>query len=40
VKAWLVAEQYVHRAEEAKWASLGKHGEGGFCFDRRKESGG
>lgn len=27
-KAWLVAEQYVHRAEEARWASVGKHGEG------------
>ena len=26
VKAWLVAEQYVHRAEEARWQSLGTHG--------------
>ena len=26
VKAWLVAEQYVHKAEEARWASLGAHG--------------
>jgi uncharacterized protein (DUF983 family) len=26
VKAWLVAEQYVHKAEEARWASLGTHG--------------
>ncbi|MFN3521845.1 MAG: DUF983 domain-containing protein [Phenylobacterium sp.] len=40
VKAWLVAEQYVHKAEEARWATLGKHGEGGFVRDRRKASGG
>lgn len=40
VKAWLVAEQYVHKAEEARWASLGVHGEGGFVYDRRKASGG
>jgi uncharacterized protein (DUF983 family) len=26
MKAWLVAEQYVHKAEEARWASLGTHG--------------
>ena len=26
VKAWLVAEQYVHKAEEARWSSLGAHG--------------
>jgi uncharacterized protein (DUF983 family) len=37
-KAWLVAEQYVHKAEEARWASLGVHGEGGFVFDRRRAS--
>lgn len=30
VKAWLVAEQYHHKAEEARWASLGAHGSGGF----------
>jgi uncharacterized protein (DUF983 family) len=30
VKAWLVASQYVHKAEEAKFESLGGHGEGGF----------
>jgi uncharacterized protein (DUF983 family) len=35
VKAWLVAEQYVHKAEEARWSSLGAHGEGGFTTDRR-----
>jgi uncharacterized protein (DUF983 family) len=35
VKAWLVAEQYVHKAEEARWVSLGDHGEGGFTYDRR-----
>ena len=40
VKAWLVAEQYVHKAEEARWESLGGHGEGGFVYDRRKASGG
>lgn len=40
MKAWLVAEQYVHKAEEARWASLGGHGEGGFVFDRRKASNG
>lgn len=39
-KAWLVAEQYVHKAEEGRWASIGVHGEGGFVFDRRKASGG
>lgn len=35
VKAWLVAEQHVHKAEEARWASIGGHGEGGFVLDRR-----
>ena len=27
VKAWLVAEQHVHKAAEATWDSLGTHGE-------------
>jgi len=36
VKAWLVAEQYVHKAAEARWDDIGKHGEGGFVADRRK----
>src|ERR1700677_2423388 len=27
VKAWLVAEQYVHKAGQAQWTSLGTHGE-------------
>jgi uncharacterized protein (DUF983 family) len=36
VKAWLVAEQYHHKAEEARWLSLGAHGEGGFTDRRRK----
>lgn len=27
VKAWLVAEQYVHKASEATWNSLGTHGQ-------------
>lgn len=40
MKAWLVAEQYVHKAEEGRWASIGVHGEGGFAYDRRKASGG
>ena len=35
MKAWLVAEQYVHKAEEARWSSTGGHGEGGFTYDRR-----
>ncbi len=35
VKAWLVAEQYVHKAGEGEWESLGRHGVGGFTFDRR-----
>ena len=26
IKAWLVAEQYVHKAEEGRWASTGAHG--------------
>jgi len=26
VKAWLVAEQFVHKAEEARWDSVGTHG--------------
>jgi uncharacterized protein (DUF983 family) len=26
IKAWLVAEQYVHKAEEARWDSIGRHG--------------
>lgn len=38
VKAWLVAEQYVHKAEEGRWESTGVHGEGGFTLDRRKAS--
>ena len=25
-KAWLVAEQFVRKAEEARWESTGKHG--------------
>ena len=26
VKAWLVAEQFVHKAEEGRWLSVGTHG--------------
>ena len=36
VKAWLVAEQFVHKAGDAKFDSIGAHGEGGFVMDRRK----
>jgi uncharacterized protein (DUF983 family) len=35
VKAWLVAEQYVHKAEEGRWASLGAHGKAPIGYDRR-----
>jgi uncharacterized protein (DUF983 family) len=38
VKAWLVAEQFIHKAEEGQVAHPGAHGEGGFCLDRRLES--
>jgi hypothetical protein len=38
IKAWLVAEQYVHKAEEGRWASTGRHGVGRFAIDRRAES--
>ena len=27
-KGWMVAEQYFHKAEEARFESVGKHGEG------------
>ena len=40
VKAWLVAEQFVHKAGDAEFVSVGRHGEGGFTRDRRKASGG
>ena len=35
VKAWLVAEQFVHKAGEGEFESLGRHGEGGFAYHRR-----
>ena len=35
VKAWLVAEQYVHKAEEARWQSLGTHGKAPNGYDPR-----
>jgi uncharacterized protein (DUF983 family) len=28
LKGWLVAEQYVHKAAEAEWDSVGGHGDG------------
>lgn len=36
VKAWLVAEQFVHKAEQGRFESVGKHGPGGFTNDRRR----
>ncbi len=36
MKAWLVDEQYVHKAEEARWDSIGGHGEGHWAWDRRR----
>lgn len=36
VKAWMVAEQYVHKAGEGHWTDLGRHGVGGFVRDRRQ----
>jgi uncharacterized protein (DUF983 family) len=38
MKAWLVAEQYVRKAGDGHWESLGAHGEGGFATDRRAAS--
>lgn len=38
LKAWMVSEQYLHKAEEARWASLGGHGEGGFGLRGRAAS--
>jgi hypothetical protein len=40
MKAWRVAEQFVQKAEEGRWAGADAHGEGDFCLDRRKASGG
>jgi uncharacterized protein (DUF983 family) len=28
LKGWMVAEQYTHKAEEARWDSTGGHGDG------------
>jgi uncharacterized protein (DUF983 family) len=33
-KAWLIAEQYVHKAEEGRWASIGEHGRAPENYDR------
>lgn len=33
VKAWLVAEQYVHKAAEAQWLSTGVHGRAPVGYD-------
>ncbi|QUD90501.1 DUF983 domain-containing protein [Phenylobacterium montanum] len=35
VKAWMVAEQFTHKAGEGHWDDLGSHGVGGFTSDRR-----
>lgn len=40
VKALMVASQFINKAEEGRWESIGGHGEGGFCADRRKASNG
>ncbi|WP_395672555.1 DUF983 domain-containing protein [Phenylobacterium sp.] len=38
VKAWLVAEQYVHKAEEGRWQSVGAHGKAppGYMANKRR----
>lgn len=36
VKAWLVAEQYVHKAEEGRWESTGKHGKAPEGYNDRR----
>ena len=36
VKAWLIAEQYVHKAEEGRWASTGTHGKAPEGYNRRR----
>jgi uncharacterized protein (DUF983 family) len=35
IKAWLVAQQYVQKAEEGRWASLGTHGKAPEGYDAR-----
>jgi uncharacterized protein (DUF983 family) len=39
VKAWLVAEQFIHKAEEAKFSSVGVHGEGSWSTRRDTAAG-
>jgi len=34
VKAWLVAEQFTHKAEEGRWASVGAHGKAPAGYKR------
>lgn len=34
VKAWLIAEQFVHKAEEGRWASVGTHGKAPERYNR------
>jgi uncharacterized protein (DUF983 family) len=34
-KAWLVAEQYVRKAEEGRWESIGSHGNAPVGYNRR-----
>ena len=36
LKGWLVAEQYIHKAEQAQFSSVGGHGEGSPWKTRRK----
>jgi uncharacterized protein (DUF983 family) len=35
VKAWLVAEQFIHKAEEGRWESTGVHGSAPKGYRRR-----
>lgn len=33
-KAWLIAEQYIHKAEEGRWADTGAHGRAPKTYNR------
>jgi uncharacterized protein (DUF983 family) len=35
MKGWLIAEQYVRKAEAARWASSGSHGKAPKRYNRR-----
>jgi uncharacterized protein (DUF983 family) len=34
-KAWLIAEQYVHKAREGRWESVGEHGRAPKGYNRK-----